>query len=166
MACQVHATEPVCVGRRSIHFEPAFVNSDTEIGCCRDEGWRRLGYFAPVTETELFAGDIVRVEFDREAAHLAELLDGGWSPHDESGIVATQIPTDVDLSDDFSAGALVIEFVIATASGITSGVIASLLTARLLGQGKDAHASIESLPVSDGATERLRLRVKAEPDDK
>lgn len=117
-----------------------------------------------MTGVQLSVGDIVRIEFDREAAHLAELLTGGWSPSDESGTVATLVPSEIDLGSDFSAGALAIEFAIATASGITSGVITSLLTTRLLRQGQETTASVEVLPAAQGATERVRLRVKAESD--
>jgi hypothetical protein len=66
------------------------------------------------------------------------------------------------MSDDFGVGAEVLEFIITTTSGITSGVVASLLTAKLqaLHPSKATTIQVVVLHVIHHEQERLRLRVE------
>jgi hypothetical protein len=121
-----------------------------------------------VNQHQLDVGDIVRLEFDRLTAEMAEPLakDIESSLSTEQAVLRP-LPVRGRLSEDFGAGAVVLELAISTASGVTSGVITALLTARLraLRPPEAPQVRITELGGSTSARERLRIRIELGPSD-
>lgn len=79
-----------------------------------------------VDEQILGVGDLVRVELDRASAYRADEVIAAISGVD----ALTALPFEPGLDEDFSldSGALILEFIVSTASGISSGVLTALIT--------------------------------------
>lgn len=106
-------------------------------------------------EPVLNVGDVVRVEFDSDVAYLAESLVEALNGETD----LTPLPYKAEFDRDFSAGAVVAEFVVATTSGITSSLITALILGGLNRLKKDRQPELVRMPLSDADIARIRLRV-------
>jgi len=115
-----------------------------------------------VPEQTLQQGEIVTIQFDRPTAFLGLELNQESPPEDGIPGLALVAPQG-DLDDDFSAAAYIIEFLVASASGITATAVCNLVSKVLSERGKTRGITIvvEQLP-SAPEDDRLRLRVTSQ----
>ena len=122
-----------------------------------------------MNQDHLEVGDTVRLEFDRSVADLAEPLSKNIEAELSTGqAMFRPLPVLGRLSRDLGAGAAVLELVLSTASGVTSGVITAALAARLraLRPPEAPGVHVTELNPAPGATERLRIRVEIDAEGK
>lgn len=125
-----------------------------------------------VDEQILSVGDLVRVELDRPSSYRAdEIVDA------ISGIDAlTALPFEPRLDEDFSvdSGALILEFIVSTTSGISSGVLTGLIMNLFSRNDKvttSPTSEIESpltviiLPIADSSSVTVRIGLVADETD-
>lgn len=118
-----------------------------------------------MSERQLGQGDAVLVECGRSTAPLGiELADTGVL-NGELGRIARVLGPDGRLSDDFSAGSYVLQFLVATASGVSAATLIDLVKAELerRARRKGIKIEIDVLNTSpDDDSIRLRLSLTGE----
>ncbi|MFG2349577.1 hypothetical protein [Streptomyces phaeochromogenes] len=96
-----------------------------------------------MTERPLKQGEVVRVEFDRASAPLGIELAQPGALDGQLGQIATVLPAQRDIKDDFSLGAFLVEFAIASASGVSSSVLVEMVRASVTKRAARRNASVE-----------------------
>lgn len=118
-----------------------------------------------MSERQLGQGDGILVECGRSTAPLGiELADNGVL-EGELGRIARVLGPDDRLSDDFSAGSYVLQFLVATASGVSAAGVIALIKAELERRAARSGIEIEIDELStspDDDSIRLRLRLASE----
>ena len=118
-----------------------------------------------MSERQLEQGDAVLVECGRSTAALGiELADTGVL-EGELGRTARVLGPDDRISDDFSAGSYALQFLVATASGVSAAGLIALVKAELERRARrnGIEIEIDVLNTSpDDDSIRLRLRLAGE----
>lgn len=123
-----------------------------------------------MSERQLRQGEAVLVECGRSTAPLGiELVDTGVLDG-ELGRIARVLGPDDRLSDDFSAGSYVLQFLVGTASGVSATSLVALIKAELERRAKRNKIEIEidvlnTSPDDDSIRLRLRLADAPSPVD-
>jgi hypothetical protein len=120
---------------------------------------------ARVRATELRQGDAVLLECGRSTAPLGiELAETGVLDS-ELGRVTRVLGPEDRLADDFSAGSYLLQFLVATASGISATGLVALIKAEIERRAdrRGIEIEIDELPAApDDSSIRLRVRLRME----
>jgi hypothetical protein len=116
-------------------------------------------------DRSLKQGAVVRIEFDRKAAPLGMELTEPGAITGELARVARVLPPERRLGEDYNATAYLIEFVIATASGVSTTALVALVkeAVQRLADRRRAKVSVNELSTAPG-DETVRLGVREDTD--
>ena len=120
-----------------------------------------------MSEQTLGQGEIVTIQFDRPSALLGlEMAQDSGFHNDIPGLAL--LASRKDLDDDFSASALVIDFLVSTASSVTAAAVTAKVSKVLSERGKKKGITIvvTLLPRSpEDRSLRLGVTSKDQPAD-
>jgi len=112
-------------------------------------------------------GDVIRLEFDRTTAPVGiDIVEGPPLDEDLARIVRLLQP-EKHISDDFSASAYILEFIVATGSGVLASTIATLISdeVRRRARRKSVSVRLEMRPNAPGANRLVRIAVTEDVDE-
>ncbi len=117
-------------------------------------------------DATLKQGDVVVVEFDRVLADLGQEFIARGTLSSADTVLARALPSATRADADFSLGSLIVEFVVATTSGVTATLLADALRQRIKGSNAASDdVKVNELPQPPATPAPPRYRVTLDDAD-